>query len=440
MSQPVLECPAEWVNDCGCIKSHNYCWPRPNTDCCAGLQSDDPAQQAVIERTLRIAVSILHGLTGRQFGLCPVTVRPCRRSCSDGHSGYWSGAGWTPVLDGGVWYNQPCGRCGPSGCSCSELCEVDLPGPVADVLQVRLDGLVLNPAEYRVDNARKLVRTTFGPLVLDEWIDMGGGVAVATQSDIPANGVSWSGGAVVTNGQVSLPAQAGPFLLNFSLPGRMQQRVRFRLEPYAELTLPAGWTVEQIQTPGADSSVFQVSPTEVRGGQFGGWVVVTGTGQSPQFLLPSGPNGIGEERGGAAVEYVSYLDDHRGGCWPTCQNMAAPTTEPGTFEVTYRRGRPVPEAGLWAAGLLACELVKACTVGQSCNCELPANIKSVTREGVAIDFEQVNVAVIGNKGRTGIPEVDLWIQTVNPYGVTGRARAYSPDRPPMRTTTWPCHD
>jgi hypothetical protein len=287
VSQPVLECPAEWVNDCGCSSSHNYCWPRPDTGCCERLNVDpvtDPDQAAVVERTLRIAVSILHGLTARQFGLCPVTVRPCRDTCVQDVP---PGSAWmTPDVVDGKWINIACGAC-KSSCSCSAVCELALPGRVESIDSVVVDGVVVPPTSYRVDNHKYLVR----------------------QGD---------------------------------------------------------------------------------------------------------------------------------GCWPTCQDLGEPIGMPGTWSVTYRRGTPVPEAGLWAAGLLACELVKACTPGQSGACDLPANIKSVTREGVAIDFEAVNVAVIGNQGRTGIPEVDLWIQTVNPYGVTGRARAYSPDRPPMRSTTWPC--
>jgi len=130
-------------------------------------------------------------------------------------------------------------------------------------------------------------------------------------------------------------------------------------------------------------------------------------------------------------------------CWPTCQDMSLPPTEPNTFEVTYLRGKPVPEYGLWAAGLLACELIKACaSPGEDCLCRLPANVQSVVREGVSIDLEAFRLGGAGDPlfGRTGIPEVDLWLSTVNPNRLTSRARAYSPDKRPPRRTTWPCDD
>lgn len=388
---------------------------------------------------LHVATEIIWRLSGKQFGGCPVTLRPCRQTCAGSHTfGYWSGNTWTPVLEGGQWFNDKCGKCAPSGCSCTELCEVDLPGPISEVLSVRQDGLLLDPSEYRLDNARKLVRTSFGPLILDQWQDLGGGQAVAVASDLPANGVSWSGGAVVTDGQVYLPPTPSPlgYLLHFG-QARTGQRVRFRLEPYAELSFPGTWSVEAIQPTGADSSVFQLSPTEVRGGVFGGWVLLKGTGQATNFVLPDGLNGIGEPRGGADVEYVSYIDDNRPGtCWPTCQDLSKPDTEVGTFSVQVRPGAAVPQGGLWAAGLLACQLLKACD--GDAECALPANAQRIARQGVTVELTPVLIDRDAGGFLTGIPEVDLWLESVNPYKAKMPSRVFSVDRPRPRVTTWPC--
>lgn len=438
MSQPVLECVNDWELDCLCGRSHMPCWPRPDTSCCSDLDTTGKteAQIALIERMLHVSTEIMWRLSGKKYGACPVTVRPCRDDqCNSGRRGYtwWDGIRWMPFLENGVWFNDPCGTCPKSGCSCSELCEITLPGPVDSIVSVTVDGLPLDPSEYRVDNGNKLVRTSFGPLVMTQWQDLGGGVALATQSDVPAHPVTWSGGAVTTDGQVTLPSQPGPFLLNLGSV-HPQQRVKLTLEPWAELTLPAGWTVLQIQPLGATSTVFQFSPTEVRGGQFGGWVIVTGPGQSPLFLLPDGLNGIGEPRGGAAVDYVSYVDDNRGGCWPKCQEMALPTTEAGTMAVIYRKGEAVPQGGLWAAGLLACQLIKACSA--EAECALPSNAQRIVREGVTLDLDPLLIDATGF--RTGIAEVDLWLSAVNPYRSTGPSVIRSPDTPRPRVTTWPC--
>lgn len=442
MSQPVLECNNPWETECNCGTRYAPCWPRPDTSCCDRLEPENPTpeQTARIERMLHVATEIMWRLSGKQFGGCPVTVRPCRQKCAGATMayGYWSGGTWTPVLDGGQWYNERgCGKCAPSGCSCTELCEVTLPGLVSEVLQVKQDGLVLDPSEYRLDNSRQLVRTSFGPLILDEWQDLGGGLAVATQSDVPAHSVQAGGGAVVTDGKLSFPAQAGPYVVNMGLPNRAQQRIRFRLEPWAELTFPNTWSVEAIEPLGPSSTVFQLSPTEVRGGQFGGWVLLTGTGQSPVFSLPDGPNGIGEPRGGAAVEYVSYVDDNRpGACWPTCQDLSKPDTEAGTFSVRIRPGTPVPQGGLWAAGLLACQLLKACD--EDAECALPVNARRIARQGVTVEMTPLFIDREAGGFMTGIPEVDLWLESVNPYKSKMPSRVYSVDRPRPRVQTWPC--
>jgi hypothetical protein len=296
VSEPVFDpCPSEWANECGCPESHNYCWPEPLVNCCAALvitPETPPEQVLIIDQAKRIAVQILHAFSGRQFGLCRRSVRPCRDGCNDPGpvATAWVDGQLRPILDGGVWYNRDvCGTCAPSGCGCAALCEVTLPGLVQEIIDVRLNGDIVDPTTYRVDNHRKLVRV------------------------------------------------------------------------------------------GAD-------------------------------------------------------------CWPTCQDLRLPDTEDNTFSVTYLRGKPVPEGGRWASGLLACELIKACSPAAG-ECALPDNVTSVTREGLTLDLAPF---IIGGAdgaiafGRTGVPEVDMWLVAVNPNKLRSRSRAYSPDRPNPRRSTWPC--
>lgn len=289
MTTPVLECVNPWETECLCGAKHMPCWPRPDTACCARLEPENPTpeESARIERMLHVSTEIIWRLSGKQFGACPVTVRPCRQSCADRPGyGYWSGMLWTPVLDAGTWFNLKCDTCfgNASGCACSELVELDLLGPVAEILQVKLDGVVLPATAYRVDNHRKLV---------------------ALDPDLP---------------------------------------------------------------------------------------------------------------------------------WPKCQDLSKPDTEVGTFSVRYRRGQPVPQGGLWAAGLLACELLKACDADK--DCALPANAQRIARQGVTVELTPVLVKA--DAFVTGIPEVDLWLQSVNPYKSKAPSRVYSVDRPSTRVQTWPC--
>jgi hypothetical protein len=110
------------------------------------------------------ASTVLWAATGRRFGLCTRTIRPCGRNCSDGNGGfgggwYWSQGTWMPYLFNGVWRNCWCGCGGASCCGCNVNCQVYLPGPVAAVLSVEVDGEVIDPTTYRVDNGIWLVRT-----------------------------------------------------------------------------------------------------------------------------------------------------------------------------------------------------------------------------------------------------------------------------------------
>ena len=142
-------------------------WPVPDTDCCSEWAT---FTQAVKDDATAWASYILWALTGRRFGLCAVTVRPCWRRC-DPRSyqtyGVWmespyggSSMGWWPFVSiEGEWRN--CGNC-CGACCCGAQCEVWLPGPVATIDSVVVNGVVVNPNAYRVDNADVLVRQDGG--------------------------------------------------------------------------------------------------------------------------------------------------------------------------------------------------------------------------------------------------------------------------------------
>lgn len=124
----------------------------------------------VTAQAVELATEVVWALSGRQFGLCTVTLRPCRRACMDfpwpGNGGTyteWAGTSWlSPTLINGAWFNVVCGRC-TSGCSCTSISEIVLPAPVYDVVQVKIDGVIVSGSEYRLDDNRLLV------LLGDEW-------------------------------------------------------------------------------------------------------------------------------------------------------------------------------------------------------------------------------------------------------------------------------
>lgn len=100
-----------------------------------------------------------------------------------------------------------------------------------------------------------------------------------------------------------------------------------------------------------------------------------------------------------------------GAVWPS-QDLTRPSDEPGTWTVTYRRGVPVPDGVDRLVGVLALEFLNACTGGK---CRLPRRVQSVSRNGVS--YQMVDPSDIYASGKTGIPEIDLWLASVNPYHV-----------------------
>lgn len=148
---PLEEGPCSWAIETACVPD----W--------------DTMPPAVKSAATAWATYILWALTGRRYGPCSMTLRPCGPKCT-GSFGYlvWpvtssgvSGAmgPWMiPWIDAGVWRNCGCN----GGCSCSAPCEIALPGPVAAINEVRIDGLVLDPTAYRLDSLKGvdvLVRT-----------------------------------------------------------------------------------------------------------------------------------------------------------------------------------------------------------------------------------------------------------------------------------------
>lgn len=247
-----------------------------NWDCNPEVRDSVDAEVVVSrERAELFAQTAIQVLTGRQLGNCPITVRPCLSRC--GASGSSSLDPWmVPFIKEGRWYNS-CG-CKALDCSCSTLDVVYLDGPVGEIVEVLVDGVAVDPVDYRVDNHNQLVRL-----------------------------------------------------------------------------------------------------------------------------------------GGAK--------------WPTCQNMAAPTSAAGTMAVTYVKGAVLDALGEFIAGQLANEYLTACNTGE---CSLPAGITSMARQGVQFEFG----AEVFPNGRTGIDSVDLWVESWNPYKVKSPSGIYSPDKPRLRQATW----
>ena len=72
--------------------------------------------------------------------------------------------------------------------------------------------------------------------------------------------------------------------------------------------------------------------------------------------------------------------------------------------------RPTPDECERLTGLLAKEILAA-TTGDT-KCRLPRNVTRVNSQGVS--YEVFNPNSIYDSGKTGLPEVDMWLASVNP--------------------------
>jgi hypothetical protein len=106
------------------------------------------------------ATRVLWALSGRRFGQCEVTWRPCAEDCTE--------LGTAPLWDWKAGYSMPpwdfyrtrycAGGCSPGGCSCAHIPTIRLPDGVSRIVEVKLDGTPMVTGAYRLDG-RSLMRT-----------------------------------------------------------------------------------------------------------------------------------------------------------------------------------------------------------------------------------------------------------------------------------------
>lgn len=132
--------PCDWPIDRTCLPDLPVLGDNPTAD----EQAAYDAAVAQRNSAENIAVQVLWALSGRQFGVCETTVRPC--------PSYSQGFGYGPfvlTLDAGYWAPWPCGCIG--SCSVSGPRVVHLPGPVASITAVTVAGAVLDASGYQLE-------------------------------------------------------------------------------------------------------------------------------------------------------------------------------------------------------------------------------------------------------------------------------------------------
>ncbi len=167
----------------------------------------------------------LWALSGRQFGSCPVLLRPCRDDCDTGPGGWWwDGWSWPADRFTPGWLGAACGVC-TGACSCSATSEVVFKHPVQSVTEVLVDGLVVPASGYALYHGHRLVRVDGTWPTCQDW-------------QVPVSGVgAWSvtavyGFPVPELGKLGMGEAAREFGLACTpgavcrLPSRVQSVVR----------------------------------------------------------------------------------------------------------------------------------------------------------------------------------------------------------------------
>jgi hypothetical protein len=137
----IADAPSPAQVDVGCH------WPVIGT--CDAVQADPD----LVDWATQSSIEILWAATGRRYGICDRTIRPCLPGCEgDGRVNAWDLVGQrgvgTPRLGRWAFETVTCGRC-PGDCTCRHVEEIQLWNkPVRRVLSVTIDGVVLDPANY----------------------------------------------------------------------------------------------------------------------------------------------------------------------------------------------------------------------------------------------------------------------------------------------------
>jgi len=135
------------------------CYPDSTDWTCVGTPEEIAALDPVkVARAEALAWGSIARLSGFRVSTCPVVLRPCRARCAPESSVTAPVEAWGgPYISGGRWYNA-CG-CRRDECGCGIIRELVLPDTeVSGPIVVTIDGAVLDPTSYRIDNGNRLVR------------------------------------------------------------------------------------------------------------------------------------------------------------------------------------------------------------------------------------------------------------------------------------------
>lgn len=108
--------------------------------------------------------------------------------------------------------------------------------------------------------------------------------------------------------------------------------------------------------------------------------------------------------------YLPESDSAERQTWPCCQRADLADTEDDTWSVTYTYGQEPPLGGVKAAAALGCQLALGWQPETINECRLPKRVTSLSRQGITMAL--IDPLSLFADGLTGLPEVDLWVQSI----------------------------
>ncbi|HEX6686807.1 MAG TPA: hypothetical protein VF062_28840 [Candidatus Limnocylindrales bacterium] len=158
-------------------------------------------------------------------------------------------------------------------------------------------------------------------------------------------------------------------------------------------------------------------------------------------LYVAGPGGLSTHLAGA-VEHggnVRFVDADavapEGYAWATLDalvylQLQCRCPDLQRLRLAYDVGSTITASARQAVVSLAHELYLRVSPCDDCgSCRLPLRTTSVTREGISYDVgDPLSIDQPG--GTTGLPDVDIWLRSVNPRRSRQASAVYTPDAPP----------
>lgn len=399
--------------------------------CCVGINAT--ITDAEIENAITWAQGYLFRRTARLFtGKCTQTLYPCRgNNCDDKAGLNW----WFPQFG----YPSYPFSLGPEGFgnywqTCHDDCCipcVPLPGPICEVEEIVVNGFVLPPSAYRVNGFYEICRVD-GLLwprsndltaVSDPYCQMRalpgpaptipgvGGVTIAIAPtgaqtyDVTINDPSQDN--IVSDPAGGLNDLAGS--LPSCLDGTDTAAVYHFEINGEEFDIPFGILTNVLAPVASGNGASVLLQLD--------FSVLTGCSQVDVAA------GVTEERLEALYQTIGTTVAPIVASSVECRtefSVTADGSRDRTWQITYSYGTPIPDDARLAAASLACQVALA-RCGSD-NCRLPGNVASIAREDTLYTF--MTSEDMAGKMMTGLPEVDLWVQSVNPHGAIQRGNVY----------------